>query len=243
MSMRLEKYLSDCGIGSRSQCKTYIRQGLIKVNEKIVSNGALQVSDQDKICFRDEPLRLIKGLYYMFHKPAGCICALKDKTQKTVLDYFDGPLVGKLLIVGRLDKDTEGLLLLTDDGNFLHHLTSPKKHVAKTYYFKAAGMLVPDAVKRVEEGLDIGDENLTKPGILTILTEDNECVTGTLTIYEGRFHQVKRMIKALGCQVTYLKRLSIGGVALDESLKPGEFRALQEEEIQDLLSDQKGKKL
>lgn len=241
--MRLEKYLSDCGIGSRSQCKTYIRQGLIKVNEKIVSNGALQVSDQDKICFRDEPLRLIKGLYYMFHKPAGCICALKDKTQKTVLDYFDGPLAGKLLIVGRLDKDTEGLLLLTDDGDFLHHLTSPKRHVAKTYYFKAEGMLVPDAVKRVEEGLDIGDEDLTKPGILTILTEDNECITGTLTIYEGRFHQVKRMIKALGCQVTYLKRLSIGGVALDESLKPGEFRALQEEEIQDLLSDQKGKKL
>lgn len=241
MSMRLEKYLADCGIGSRSQCKTYIRQGLIKVNEQIVSEGALQVSDQDKICFRDEPLCLTKGLYYMFHKPAGCICALKDKSQKTVLDYFDGPLAKKLLIVGRLDKDTEGLLLLTDDGDFLHHLTSPRRHVGKTYYFKAEGTLVPDAVKRVEEGLHIGDENLTKPGILTIMTEEKECITGTLTIYEGRFHQVKRMIKALGCQVTYLKRLSIGGLTLDESLKPGEFRSLQEEEIQNLLWDQKGK--
>lgn len=241
--MRLEKYLADCGIGSRSQCKTYIRQGLIKVNEKIVSDGALQVSDQDRICFRNQPLQLSKGLYYMFYKPADCICALKDKSQKTVLNYFDESLAGKLLIVGRLDKDTEGLLLLTDDGDFLHHLTSPRRHVAKTYYFKAQGMLVPDAVKRVEEGLDIGDETLTKPGSLTILTEEKECIIGTLTIYEGRFHQVKRMIKALGCQVTYLKRLSIGELTLDESLKPGGFRPLREEEIQNLLSVQEGKKL
>ncbi|MCH5280247.1 MAG: rRNA pseudouridine synthase [Lachnospiraceae bacterium] len=241
--MRLEKYLADCGIGSRSQCKAYIRQGLIKVNEMIVTDGATQVTKQDKINFKGTPLILTKGLYYMFHKPAGCVCALKDPSQKTVLEYFDAPLSKKLLIVGRLDKDTEGLLLLTDDGDFLHHLTSPRRHVAKTYYFEAVGKLSTDAVRQVEEGMDIGDAAFTKPGILTVMAEEDALVSGTLTIYEGRFHQVKRMIKALGCQVTYLKRLSIGGLTLDEHLNPGEFRPLTEAEKQILLLDKEGKEV
>lgn len=241
--MRLEKYMADCGVGTRSQCKIYIRQGLIKVNGKIVSNGAMQITEQDRVDFRDEPLMMKKGLYYMFHKPAGCICASKDKKQKTVLEYFEEPLANKLLIVGRLDKDTEGLLLLTDDGDFLHHLTSPRRHVSKTYYFKALGKLMPDAAKQVEKGIDIGEQTLTKPGTLTVIKETDAQLEGTLTIYEGRFHQVKRMIKALGCQVIYLKRLSIGGLTLDENLQPGQFRPLTEEEKQNLLWEKERKEV
>lgn len=243
--MRLEKYLSDCGIGTRSQCKIYIRQGMIRVNGDTVKNGAVQVSEKDMVSFRDRPLTLQTNLYFMFHKPAGCICATKDEKQKTVPEYFPKELAKKLLIVGRLDKDTEGLLLLTDDGAFVHQLMSPKKHVEKTYYFKAYGSLPENACDMVESGMDIGDEKPTKPGRLentgTVavqatregLGEPKSVIsTGYLTISEGRYHQVKRMLHAMGCEVFYLKRISIGNLSLDETLKPGEYRALTETERQ-----------
>lgn len=234
--MRLEKYLSDCGIGTRSECKAYIRQGLIQVNKETVKNGAMQVSEEDCVSFRGEPLTLCRGLYLMFYKPSGCICATKDETQKTVLDYFPKELSKRLLIAGRLDKDTEGLLFLTDDGAFVHRLMSPKKHVDKTYYFRAYGRLLEDAPRRVEEGVDIGDEKPTKPGRLEQISVREGAVTeGYLTVSEGRYHQVKRMIHALGCEVFYLKRLCIGTVSLDETLKPGEYRPLTEEEYQRLI--------
>lgn len=231
--MRLEKYLADCGIGTRSQCKTYIRQGLIKIDGDVVKNGAMQVLGRETITFKDKPISPQKNLYFMFHKPAGCICATKDDGGKTVLDYFPPALAGKLLIAGRLDKDTEGLLLLTDNGAFIHQLMSPKKHVEKTYYFEAEGKLLEDAGDRVSTGIDIGDEKPTKPGKLqNIQATGPETFSGCLTIKEGRYHQVKRMIKALGGEVFYLKRISIGAVALDTDLKPGEYRALTEEELQ-----------
>lgn len=231
--MRLEKYLADCGIGTRSQCKTYIRQGLIKVDGAVIKNGAIKVRGTEEISFQDKSISLQKNLYFMFHKPAGCICATKDEDGKTVLDYFPSSLAGKLLIAGRLDKDTEGLLFLTDNGTFIHQLMSPKKHVEKTYYFEAAGRLLEDAVQRVAEGIDIGDELPTKPGKLqNIQTIGQEAFSGLLTIKEGRYHQVKRMIKTLGGKVFYLKRISIGGINLDEALSPGEYRPLTEEELQ-----------
>lgn len=235
--MRLEKYLSDCGVGTRSECKTYIRQGLVKVGGETVKNGAMQVTEQDCVLFKEAPLTLQKGLYLMFHKPAGCICATKDETQQTVLDYFPKELSKRLLIVGRLDKDTEGLLFLTDDGAFVHRIMSPKKHVDKTYYFRAYGRLPEDAPKRVETGVDIGDEKPTKPGKLEHISvrESGGIITeGRLTISEGRYHQVKRMLHVFGCEVFYLKRLRIGSVDLDETLKPGEYRPLTEEEYQRL---------
>lgn len=238
--MRLEKYLSDCGIGTRSQCKAYVRQGLVKVNDETVKNGSVQIGETDLVSFRDKPLILQKNLYYMFHKPAGCICATKDESQKTVLEYFPKELSGRLLIVGRLDKDTEGLLFLTDDGAFVHRLMSPKKHVSKTYYFKAHGKLPEDACSRVENGLDIGDERLTAPGKLETVSVPGDGSAGYLTICEGRYHQVKRMLKAMGCEVFYLKRISIGQVVLDETLKPGGFRTLTREELQ-LLEMESGK--
>lgn len=233
--MRLEKYLSDCGIGTRSQCKIYIRQGLIKVNQEIVKNGAMQVTAEDAVCFRDEPLHMPGNQYYMFHKPAGCICATTDEKQKTVLEYFPKELSKKLVIVGRLDKDTEGILFLTNDGNFVHQMMSPKKHVEKTYYFRAYGTLPADAVLRVEQGIDIGDEKLTLPGkldkILEYTEHEKHIVTGELTICEGRYHQVKRMLQAMECEVFYLKRLSIGKVMLDEKLAAGNYRELSAEEL------------
>ena len=231
--MRLEKYLADCGIGTRSQCKTYIRQGLVKVDGAVIKNGAIQVSGTEEISFQGDVISPQKNLYFMFHKPAGCICATKDNSGKTVLDYFPPSLTGNLLIAGRLDKDTEGLLFLTDNGAFIHQLMSPKKHVEKTYYFEAKGRLSEDAAQRVAEGIDIGDELPTKPGQLqNIQIMGQDIFSGCLTIKEGRYHQVKRMIKALGGEIFYLKRISIGAIHLDETLSPGEYRPLTEEELQ-----------
>lgn len=256
--MRLEKYLADCGIGTRSQCKIYIRQGMISVNGEKVKNGAMQVTKQDVVCFREQILTTQENFCFMFHKPSGCICATKDAAMKTVLDYFPKELRPKLRIVGRLDKDTEGLLLLTDDGTLIHRLMSPKKHVPKTYYFRAYGELVPDACDLVKNGMDIGDEKPTKPGTLENLTVDREVAaqteaydekarpavqpekvisSGYLTISEGRFHQVKRMLHVMGCEVFYLKRISIGNLMLDEKLGQGEYRALAEEEYQMLFHE------
>lgn len=233
--MRLEKYLAECGIGTRSQCKAYIRQGFVKIDDQLIKDGAKQVSGEETISFRDEPLLLQKNRYFMFHKPAGCICATKDGVQKTVLDYFPPHCAKKLLIAGRLDKDTEGLLFLSDNGAFVHRLMSPKKHVEKTYYFEARGVLPEDSAKKTAKGMDIGDELPTKPGRLeNIRIIDDEISKGYLTICEGRYHQVKRMIKALGCEVFYLKRISIGGIVLDPALKPGEYRELTKEELHEL---------
>lgn len=237
--MRLEKYLSDCGVGTRSQCKTYIRKGMIKVDGKTVCNGSLQVSDKNLVTCCEKPLYLPGNLYFMFHKPAGCICAAKDPVHKTVLSYFPPKLSEKLLIAGRLDKDTEGFLILTDDGAFVHQLMSPKKHVEKTYFFKAHGRLFEDAVQIVASGMDIGDEKPTKPARLEIteyreLTNETE---GFLTISEGRYHQVKRMIKVLGGEVFYLKRMIIGNVSLDESLPAGAYRALTKAELEALITE------
>lgn len=236
--MRLEKYLSDCGIGTRSQCKKYIRQGLIKVNGETAGNGALQVSSEDEVFFKDRQLLQQNHIYYMFYKPTGCICATIDKEQKTVLDYFPRELAKRLLIAGRLDKDTEGLLILTDDGNLIHRLMSPRKHMGKTYFFKAHGKLPEDACSLTEKGLDIGDEQLTKPGTLADIRygqdHTGDVSEGFLTIYEGRYHQVKRMIHAMGCEVFYLKRVSIGDILLDEALKPGTYRPFTEQELQSI---------
>lgn len=231
--MRLEKYLADCGIGSRSQCKTYIRQGLVTVDGNAVKNGAQKVLGTEEIAFQGKAIRPLNNLYFMFHKPAGCICATKDHGGKTVLDYFPPALSEKLRIAGRLDKDTEGLLFLTDDGSFIHRLMSPKRHMEKIYFFKASGRLTEDAPDRVAAGMELGDEKPLKPArLFQIQITGTDSFLGCLAIKEGRYHQVKRMIKALGGEVVYLKRLSIGPIVLDEALRPGEYRALTKEELQ-----------
>jgi 16S rRNA pseudouridine516 synthase len=191
----------------------------------------------------------------MFHKPRGCITARKDADNATVLDYFDANIAKGLFPIGRLDKDTEGLLLLTNDGEFSHRLMHPNKHVEKTYFFWAFGSLDYSAVEHLKEGVIIEEgEALAKAISVEVETEGsylelkdkmdqekvkeirkNPCqqqvVSGYLTISEGRKHQVKRMLKAVGCYVVYLKRVSIGGLALDESLKEGQYRELTEDEL------------
>ena len=170
----------------------------------------------------------------MFYKPSGCVCALRDAMHHTVIDYFPDDYKKRLLIAGRLDKDTEGILFLTDDGAFIHHLMSPKKHVDKTYYFEAEGRLDPQAVEIAAKGMDIGDDTPLRPAKLEILTNDTVRSSGILTICEGRYHQVKRMVHLLGAEVVRLKRLAIGSISLDEALEPGQFRALTDSELEAL---------
>lgn len=229
--MRLDKFLSDCGIDTRSKCKAYIKQGRVFVNGAVQKDGSIHIQDQDVVSFDGKDLVLEKNLYYMFYKPAGCICATKDPVHKLVLDYFPDNLKKKLLLAGRLDKDTEGLLFLTDDGSFVHHLMAPSKHVAKTYYFEGEGCLSENAAASLKEGIDIGDEKPTKPADLIIDYEKDRVIKGRLTITEGRYHQVKRMIKAVGADIYYLKRLSIGEIMLDEDLEPGQYRQLSDKEL------------
>lgn len=233
--MRLDKFLADAGLGSRSSIKQEIRKKQVTINDVTVTDPGLSVKDTDVVCFRGK--RVLKAVprYFMMHKPAGCVCATKDSGQ-TVLDYMKDEDTRNLFPVGRLDKDTEGFLIITDDGAFAHNLTSPRKHVNKTYYFEGEGILTPDAVSLVAEGLDIGDEKLTRPAVLEILSQTvaGKHVTGKLTISEGRYHQVKRMMAKLGVTVTCLKRLSIGNVSLDDTLMKGQYRPLTPEEIKQL---------
>jgi 16S rRNA pseudouridine516 synthase len=172
--------------------------------------------------------------YYMLHKPAGVVTATYDKNDKTVMDLLVGADGKDLSPVGRLDKDTEGLLLITNDGELNHNLLSPKKHVAKTYYVECDGAIDEGKVEILEKGVDIGDSKPTLPAKVVILESADNCYKMELTITEGRFHQVKRMVAAVGGEVTYLKRISFGTLTLDENLEKGKYRPLTPQEIDDL---------
>jgi len=231
--MRLDKYLANGLALSRSQIKQFLKKKAVTVNGQIITDGAYSVSeDGDRVACMGKPVTYEKYVYYMFHKPAGCVTAKTDREHRTVFDYVKDIPCKELFAVGRLDKDTEGLLFLTNDGQFDHQLMSPKKHVDKTYYFEANGTLTETAIRQLEEGVMIGkDEPVTAPASICKVHQEGTRVTGFLTITEGRFHQVKRMLHAVGCEVTYLKRTAIGGVHLDENLPKGGFRKLTEQEI------------
>lgn len=230
--MRLDKFLCETGFGTRSQVKELLKKGQVTVNGVAAKKPEQKIDEhKDQITCQGKIASYEKYVYYMLHKPAGVVSATEDKREKTVLDLLkpedrrDG-----IFPVGRLDKDTEGFLLLTDDGDLAHRLLSPRKHVDKTYYAKIAGSVTEAHIERFREGLDIGDEKKTLPAVLEILTSGSETSEIRITIHEGRFHQVKRMFEAVGCKVTYLKRLSMGAVALDETLAPGDYRPLNEKE-------------
>lgn len=254
--MRLDKFLVESFLGTRKQVRLEILNGKVKVNDKILLDPAVDIDENtDKVEYEGTKVVYPGKLYYMFHKPSGCITARSDAMHKTVFDYIEEPLRKGLFAVGRLDKDTEGLLLLTNDGEFDYHLMHPTNHVAKTYFFWALGTLEPGDVRQIEEGLLLeGEDEITKPAKLKILKsgsykdlskeipiadENNmtlngyqqSVVSGYLTITEGRKHQVKRMLKAVGCYVVYLKRCSIGEVTLDPNLEKGTYRPLREEEV------------
>ena len=233
--MRLDRYLCETGFGTRSQVKDLLKKGQVMVNGEVVKKPELKINETtDQILCQGEKASYQKNIYLMLHKPAGVVSATEDNREKTVLDLVrPEDRKNGLFPVGRLDKDTEGLLLLTDDGELAHRLLSPKKHVDKTYYAKIDGQVTEEHVKQFREGLDIGDEKKTLPAVLTILLSGPVSEI-EVTIHEGRFHQIKRMFEAVGCKVTYLKRLSMGSLVLDETLPPEEYRPLTEAELEGL---------
>ena len=233
--MRLDKYLCETGFGTRSQVKDLLKKGQVMVNGEVVKKPELKINETtDQILCQGKKVSYQKNIYLMLHKPAGVVSATEDNREKTVLDLVrPEDRKNGLFPVGRLDKDTEGLLLLTDDGELAHWLLSPKKHVDKTYYAKIDGQVTEEHVKQFREGLDIGDEKKTLPAVLTILLSGPVSEI-EVTIHEGRFHQIKRMFEAVGCKVTYLKRLSMGSLVLDETLPLKEYRPLTEAELEGL---------
>ena len=234
--LRIDKVLSNVGYGSRAEIKKYCKYGIISVNGKVVNNPGLQVdTENDKIIFDGEEVNYREHIYIMLNKPKGYISATFDKFDPIVLDLIDPSyLVFEPFPVGRLDKDTEGLLVLTNDGKLSHRVLSPKKHVPKTYYAKIEGIVTEEDVKAFEEGVTFLDDGYkTMPAQLSILKSGEESEI-EITIHEGKFHQVKRMFESVCKKVVYLKRLSMGNLKLDESLALGEYRELTIEEIKQI---------
>lgn len=228
---RLDKYLANANLGTRSRVKEYLKSGRVTVNSSIQKDGSVKIdTDCDKVCFDGNEVSYETYRYYLLNKPAGCVSATKDKLSDTVLDIFKNEDTRNLFPVGRLDKDTEGLLLITNDGELAHNLLSPKKHVDKTYLATLDRKLDEENRLKVENRIDIGDDTPCLPAKVEILDENDV----KITICEGRYHQVKRMFEAVGYEVVYLKRISMGGLLLD-NIPTGAYRKLSEEEVDKYL--------
>lgn len=241
--MCLDKFLAEVGIGSRKEVKVLIKKGQIKVNEKVIKSDKFQVKEfDDQITYLDEPLVYQKDFYYVLNKPAGVISATQDNYEQTVMDLLsDEDYREDLFPVGRLDKDTEGLLILTNDGQLAHRLLSPRKHVEKEYFAEVKGIMTAEDQQSFARGLVIDKDEQTLPAQLFIDAVDSEEETSKirLILHEGKFHQVKRMVQAVGKEVTYLKRIRMGGFSLPNSLDNGEYRELTEAELLQLQEQNK----
>lgn len=231
--IRLDKFLADMSLGTRSEVKKEIKKGSVQVNGTTVKNPECKIdTGKDLVSVKGRQVSYARLEYYMLNKPAGVVSATEDKRDKTVVDLITEKKRKDLFPVGRLDKDTEGLLLITNDGALAHELLSPRKHVDKTYFVKIKNPVSPEDVKRLENGVDIGEEKQTLPAKISRLSPER--ISLCLTIREGKFHQIKRMFQAVDNEVLYLKRLSMGPLDLDENLAPGEYRTLTEKEIKRL---------
>lgn len=240
--VRLDKFLCDCNIGTRSQVKDYIRLGQVTVNGTVIKKSDVKIDENsDNITFRGSICTCRRFAYYMLNKPAGVVSATADNTADTVLSLLKEVKDKNLFPVGRLDKDTTGLLLITNDGDMAHRMLSPRRHVVKTYLAGIREPLTVEAKNQLEQGVDIGDEDLTFPARVSIPAADEgiseiDLQSNTpqilLTIHEGRFHQVKRMLQAVGNEVVTLKRISFGPLTLDNRLAPGEYRELTQKEVE-----------
>ena len=281
--MRLDKFLADMGVGSRSDLKKAIRKSLVTVNGAVEKDPGAQVSAEDHICFDGAEIRYAEQQYYMLHKPAGVLSASEDRRQTTVVDLINlnDELVRKdLFPVGRLDKDTEGLLIITNDGPLAHQLLVPKHHIDKTYYAIVTGTITEDDQRAFTRGIRYDEKLTALPATLRVLstgktvadlrrelgftatserllrtrlagpafigaeepadiTEDRLVSEVEITIQEGKFHQIKKMVKALpgGKEILYLRRITMGALRLDPNLAPGEFRKLSEDEIKILKKE------
>ena len=236
--MRLDKFLVACAVGSRTEVKNYLKAGRVMVNGKKEKSAKLQVNeDTDEICFDGQKLDYEEFVYYMMNKPQGVISATEDPKHKTVLDLLDDLARSKEVFpVGRLDIDTHGLLLLTNDGKLAHALLSPKRHVDKTYLAQIKGIMTQEDVEKFAQGIPLKDFTC-QPARLELVTIDTEKNQSQIrvTIAEGKFHQVKRMVAYCGKEVVDLQRLTMGTLTLDENLKRGEWRRLTKEELEGLL--------
>ena len=232
---RLDKILAHLNYGSRKEVKNLIRKGYVKVNGETIFDDDLKVDiDSDEITIFSDSVKYDKYVYLMLNKPSGYISATYDPKMPTVLDLVPEYQKMNIFPVGRLDIDTEGLLILTNDGHLSYNLLAPKKHVNKKYYVIFEGFFKEEYHKALQEGLDLGDF-ITKPSSATLIS-DNECY---INISEGKFHQVKRMFEALDMKVKYLKRVEFKNLKLDETLPLGQYRLLSEEEIEDLKNEER----
>lgn len=227
--MRLDKMLSNMGYGTRNEIKKAVRAGWISVNGNVIKKSDMQVDPfKDEVFLADQKIVYTRFTYMMMNKPAGVISATEGR-DPTVLDLIEEPVKG-LFPAGRLDKDTEGLLLITNDGQLAHSLLSPKKHVEKEYLVDLKRPIESDYEKKFSAGIRLNQEEKCQPAKLIPVSE-KEC---HLIIQEGKFHEIKRMFLTLGNEVTYLKRLRMKNLVLDPALKPGEYRQLSEEELNGL---------
>ena len=238
--MRLDKFLSNFGFGSRKEVKQLIKEGLVSVNDNIVKNPSFKINPKtDVVKVDNEPISYQEEFYFMLNKPSGYVSATKDETHPTVLDFFiNEPIHKNLFPVGRLDIDTEGLLLITTDGILAHRLSHPKWNVPKEYFAIVKGDISTIDVKKFEDtGIFLKkDKYQTKPFKIEILKVETNTSKVKITVKEGKYHIVKKIMEEIGFPVLYLKREKIGNLKLDENLKPGEYRHLTEEEIKSLKS-------
>lgn len=231
--IRLDKFLCEMEIGTRSQVKDMIKKGMVSIDGEVMKKPDYKFDETTaRVCVKEKEISYQKFFYYMLNKPAGVVSATTDNHDKTVIELLKDAPGKNLSPVGRLDKDTEGLLLITNDGELSHNLLSPKKHVDKTYLVETSESITSEMVYRLEHGVDIGEEKLTLPAKVKQLKDKKM----ELTITEGKFHQVKRMLKAVDNEVVYLKRLSMGSLVLDGKLNLGEYRSLTEAELSKLLN-------
>ncbi|BBE39982.1 pseudouridine synthase [Streptococcus dysgalactiae] len=235
--MRLDKFLVETGVGSRSQVKSLLKKKAILVNQEVETSPKVQINEhKDVVTYLGKPLTYEAFVYYVLNKPAGFLSATKDRAQATVIDLLDETARQKdVFPVGRLDKDTRGLLLLTNNGQLAHDLLSPKKHVTKEYLAKVAGIMTDADKDDFAKGISLKDHQCL-PAKLEVLDKDlsQETCVISITIQEGKFHQVKRMVAACGKEVLELQRLSMGPLRLDPSLAEGDFRRLTSDELQSL---------
>lgn len=237
MIMRLDKLLAHYGIGTRKEVKNYIRKGLVKVNSQLIKKDDFKVDiTKDIVEFNNQVIHYKPYIYIMLNKPAGCVSATKDNVHSTVIDFIKGYDNYELFPVGRLDKDTEGLMLLTNDGDLSHKLLSPSRKHSKLYYAKINSAIDESDVQKFKEGIYIDDYRCF-PANLTIISSSQAESEVYIEIFEGKFHQIKRMVQALGKKVIYLKRIQIKSLKLDKNLKTGQYRELTDHELFDLMKD------
>ncbi|MGA9172407.1 MAG: pseudouridine synthase [Thermoactinomyces sp.] len=234
-SQRLDKVLAHMGIGTRKEIKKLVKAGRVNINGTIANDPGIHVTpDQDEITVDGIPIHYREHIYLMMNKPQGVISATEDRFNEVITDLLEPEhRVFDPFPVGRLDKDTEGLILLTSDGKLSHQLLSPKKHVPKTYFALVEGAVTEADREAFGNGITLDDGYQTMPGQLNIL-KSGPISEVELTIYEGKYHQVKRMFEAVGKRVKFLKRTAMGPLSLDPDLEPGEYRELSEEEIEAL---------